>query len=109
MYDLALLFDHFFPHFRALGSEQREHGECNMKSKFSMMNIPGKISSVYKHKTLEDKVGAAIEMILSGSPHIEEELRFINKVRTKLLASGDNPALLKEIDNALNANAMRFI
>jgi hypothetical protein len=80
-----------------------------MKSKFASMEPPTKIASVFKHQSLEDKVASAIEMILSGSTHVEEELRFINKVRTKLLASGDNPALLKEIDNALNANAMRFV
>lgn len=80
-----------------------------MKSKYSMMNIPDKIASVYKHQTLEDRVMRAIELVLSGSPHIEEELRFLNKIRTKLLASGDNPSLLKEIDNALSANSMRFI
>jgi hypothetical protein len=80
-----------------------------MKSKFATMDIPDKIAPVFKHRSLEEKVAEAIALILSGSPHVEEELRFVNKVRTKLLASGDNPALLKEIDKALNENAMRFV
>lgn len=72
-----------------------------MKSKFSEMNVPDKVATPYKHETLEDKILNAIAMVTSGSKHAEAEIRFLNETVAKLRNSGNNPKLLKLIEDAL--------
>lgn len=80
------------------------------KLRYSLMNPPHEgVAPGYKHQSLEAKVADAIRIVTSGTPHNEDELRFLEKMLLKYRASGDNPQIVEEIEDALNSKAMRFI